>query len=216
MPYPALPSHEWRPHCVTTTTTQPTGNEDWRYWPPTYEERSSAWDADYTITIPAGQTSAAGGRVLIYGDRRVETDEYFWWEITGVEGPAGMPSGDAAWGKAIIVDDDFNPPPPAVCGQGGTGNCVTVEDLPWRVTAENVGLSRPADSIIVGLPVTFYFENVKTSCLPDAPPAPYEGTAGTTSGRLTTAFRPSGRTPGLSGRPTGTAAWRGARSKRTV
>ena len=50
--------------------------------------------------------------VEVYGDENVEPDEYFWWEITDVEGPAAMPSGDAAWGKATIVNDDFNPPPP--------------------------------------------------------------------------------------------------------
>ena len=42
------------------------------------------------------------------------------------------------------------------------------------------------------------------------------GTAGTTSGRLTTSLLPSGRTPGLSGRPTTTVIWRGTRSKRSL
>ena len=67
-----------------------------------------------------------------------------------------MPTGGAVFGKVIIQTDDSNPPPaPVECGQGQTENCVDPEDLPWRVTAENVGLSRPTDSIIVGLPVTF-------------------------------------------------------------
>ena len=95
-----------------------------------------------------------------------------------------MPSGDAAWGKATIRNDDIVIPEPDVelCvpapGESGVsdkGGCLVP---PWRITAENVGLSRPTSSVIVGLPLTFYLKNVASSCLPDDYPAAYEGHCG--------------------------------------
>ena len=122
---------------------------------------------EYTITIrgrhgqhTTPQTTGTSGSAYVYGDTRAEPDEYFWWEITGVTG-AEMPSGDAAWGKATIVNDDIVIPTPTetlcvpAAGESGVsdkGGCLTP---PWRITAENVGLSRPTSSVIVGLPLTF-------------------------------------------------------------
>ena len=161
--------------------------EDFRqYWTSRASwEGAPAAGGDYrghrtaTIYIGQGQSSGTAGLISVYGDTITEPGDYFWWEIVSVsDGVAAMPSGDAAWGKTTIVDDD-RPPPPRPCLPDETTQCPTTEDLPWRITTENVGLSRPADSIVVGLPLAFYLKNVKDSCLPEAAPKPYQGHCGT-------------------------------------
>lgn len=158
----------------------PDGTEDWR---PPLSSGDDGRGEMLVVGVPEGQTSrvssSLGHAVFVYGDQRVEQDEHFWWQITRVTGAAVVGSGDAAWGKATIDDDDSNPPePPEPCVPPETEDCEPIEP-PWRLTPENVGMSRPSDSIIVGLPVVFYLKNVKTSCLPDAPPKTLGGWCGT-------------------------------------
>lgn len=134
----------WRAYIAWT----PTRGEDYRLG-----RRTEGDSPPYAATGSSGHAYVP--QIHVFGDTTVEPDEHIWWRITKVEG-AEMPTGGAVFGKVIIQTDDSNPPPaPVECGQGQTENCVDPEDLPWRVTAENVGLSRPTDSIIVGLPVTF-------------------------------------------------------------
>ena len=137
---PAQPHTPTEEHITGATNNELKGNA---------ARHQTVWECISNCKDDAGVAFNEGDLDDFSCDEDVESDEHFWWEITEVSGgDVAMPTGDAAWGKTTIVNDDSNPPPtPAECGQGETENCVTVEDLPWRVTAENVGLSRPTDSV---------------------------------------------------------------------
>ena len=159
----------------------PSEGKDYRRWNSSSIEYPTAH-----MVINPGYSSATAGVVSVYGDTDTEPGEYFWWEVVSVsDGVAAAPSGDAARGKTTIANDDIPVPPrpterlcvpaPGESGVSDKGGCLTP---PWRITAENVGLSRPTSSVIVGLPLTFYLKNVASSCLPDDYPAAYEGHCG--------------------------------------
>ena len=150
----------------------PSEGKDYRRW----QSTSTAYPTALIVINP-GASSAAAGVVSVYGDTDTEPGEYFWWEIVSVsDGVAAAPSGDAAWGKATITNDDIVVPPTPtepLCvpadGESSVsdkGGCLTP---PWRITAENVGLSRPTSSVIVGLPLTFYLKNVDPNPDPNQP-----------------------------------------------
>ena len=108
-----------------------------------------------------------GGPLMIIPDDDTETNEHFWWEITSVEGNAVIADGDGAWGKTVIADNDQ--PPPIPNGQA---------DLPWDADPGQLRVGRPADSVLVGLPLVVYFANVKDSCLVDVKPKAKDGLCG--------------------------------------
>lgn len=84
----------------------PSAGKDYRRWQSTSGDYPTA-----VIVIPPGASSGAAGVVSVYGDDSIEPGEYFWWEVVSVsDGVAATPSGDAAWGKATILNDDLSPP----------------------------------------------------------------------------------------------------------
>ena len=115
-----------------------------------------------TVTDPAR-------RILIVDDDDEDSlpHEHFWWEITGVTGHAVLADGDGVWGKTIIADDDIPPPVPD-----------PQADLPWGAEG-NIQLSRPADSIITGVPIFFYLQNIEEWCKPEGVPKAHKDHCGT-------------------------------------
>ena len=142
-----------------------------------YRTNHPSFPGDYfEIRITSGTEGRLTGWMSLVNDDIWEGNEFLWYEITEVrQGQATIAAsspdgGDGAWGTFVIVDDDTPPiPPPVPNGQA---------DLPWDADPGELRVGRPADSVLVGLPLVVYFANVKDSCLVDVKPKAKDGLCG--------------------------------------